>query len=155
MLIGFWMLLHNYYHYGGATSRMEQWALGFGSEAWNRLTNWIQQPFPPNQVAMEFVGVGFAGSMLLGWLRMRCLWFPFHPLAYTIANSWGAAQLWMPLMIGGTAKFITLRFGGMRAYQKTLPFFLGLILGEITVGSLWTLVGVALGIPTYDFWPGK
>ena len=39
--------------------------------------------------------------------------------------------------------------------RKALPFFFGLILGEITVGAMWTIIGIVLGIPTYDFWPGK
>lgn len=155
MPIGFWMLLHTYFHNGGATANMEEWALGFGNEVYRQLTGWIMQPTSPNRTAMAFVGVGFGISMLLGWLRLRFLWFPFHPLAYAIAPSWGVAQLWMPLLIGSTAKFLTLRFGGLRMYRTVLPFFFGLILGEITVGSMWTLVGIALGVPTYDFWPGK
>jgi len=155
MPVGFWMLLHTYYRNGGATANMEQWALGFGREAFNALTGWMKQPFPPNPTALTFVGVGFLGSMFLAWMRIRFLWFPFHPLAYAIANSWGVSQLWMPLLIGSTAKFLTLRFGGLSQYRKALPFFYGLILGEITVGCLWTILGIVLDIPTYDFWPGK
>lgn len=155
MPIGFWMLLHNYYHYGAATSKMEQWAMQFGRDCWTTLENWIEKPLPPNTTAMGFVGAGFSFSMLLGWMRVRFLSFPFHPLAYAIAPSWGVAQLWMPLMIGSTAKFAALKFGGLKAYRTALPFFFGLILGEITVGSLWTLVGIIFGVPTYDFWPGK
>ena len=155
MPIAFWMLLHMYFHNGGATANVEQWALGFGSETWNRLGAWTKSPTPPNTTAMSFVGVGFGISMLLGWLRVRLLAFPFHPLAYAIANSWGVAQLWMPLLIGSTAKYFALRFGGLGTYRKALPFFFGLILGEITVGALWTIIGIVLGIPTYDFWPGK
>lgn len=153
--IGFWMLLHNYYHLGGATSKMEMWALGFGGQCYNNLSGWLTIPKPPNGASMGFVGVGFLGSMLLGWMRVRFLWFPLHPLAYAIGNSWGVHQLWVPLLIGSTAKFLMLKFGGLRTYRKALPFFFGLILGEITIGSLWTLYGIALGIPTYDFWPGK
>ena len=155
MPIGFWMLLNMYYHNGGATARVEQWALGFGSEAWRNLEAQIQRPYPANPTAMAFVGVGFAISMLLGWSRTRFAWFPLHPLAYAIAPSWGVSQLWMPLMIGSTAKLLILKFGGLKTYRSALPFFYGLILGEICVGSLWTLVGVVLGIPTYDFWPGR
>lgn len=155
MPIGFWMLLHNYYHYGASTARMEQWAMGFGRDTWTILSNWMQRPVPPNTTAMGFVGVGFVGSMLLGWMRLRFLWFPFHPLAYALANSWGVSQLWLPLIIGSAAKLMTLKFGGLSAYRRALPFFLGLMLGEITVGSLWTIYGIVLGIPTYDFWPGK
>jgi hypothetical protein len=152
--IGFWNLLRVYYHNGGATAHMEQWALGFGNEAWNQLAGWIKSPFGTNKVAMVFVGVGFAISVLLGWMRVQFLWFPLHPLAYAMAMSWGVAQLWVPLMIGGGAKFIALRFGGLGSYRRALPFFFGLILGEIVVGCLWTLIGIAFGIPSYDFWPG-
>jgi hypothetical protein len=134
---------------------MEQWAMQFGRDCWAQLENWITKPFPSNPTAVGFVGVGFGVSMLLGWLRLRFLWFPFHPLAYAIAPSWGVGTLWMPLMIGSTAKFFILKFGGLRTYRQTLPFFFGLILGEIAVGSLWTLAGIALGVPTYDFWPGR
>jgi len=155
MPIGFWMLLQTYYRNGGATANMEQWALGFGNECWNSLDRWLNMPTPSNPTAMGFVGMGFIGALLLGWMRVRFLWFPFHPLAYAIANSWGVNQLWMPLMIGSSAKFITLKFGGLRTYRRALPFFFGLILGEIVIGSLWTLIGIALGVPTYDFWPGK
>jgi len=154
MPIGFWMLLHTYFHNGGATANVEQWALGFGRECWTNLESWINRPFPANSTSMSFAAGGFAISMLLGWMRVRFLWFPFHPLAYAIAPSWGVAQLWMPLLIGSTAKFFVLKLGGLKSYRQALPFFFGLILGEIAVGSLWTLVGIAFGVPTYDFWPG-
>jgi hypothetical protein len=104
---------------------------------------------------MVFVGVGFAVSMALGWMRLRFISFPFHPLAYALAPCWGVAQLWMPLFIGSTAKFLILRFGGLRLYRQALPFVFGIILGELTIGSIWTIIGIVLGIPTYDFWPGK
>ena len=155
MPIGFFMLLQAYFHYGGATSRMETWATQFGRDCWGLIEKWIKQPLAPNATASGFVGLGFAISIALGWARLRFLNFPFHPLAYAMASSWGVGQLWMPLLIGSVAKAIILRFGGLRAYRAALPFFLGLILGEITVGSLWTIVGIVLGIPTYDFWPGK
>lgn len=155
MPIGFWMLLHNYFRLGGATSRMEMWALEFGNNCFTDLANRITGQLPSNPTSMGFVGVGFLGSLLLGHMRVRYLWFPLHPLAYAIGNSWGVAQLWVPLFIGSVAKFFILKFGGLPTYRRALPFFFGLILGEIAVGSLWTIVGIVLGIPTYDFWPGR
>jgi len=155
MPIGFWMLLHVYYRNGGATAHMEQWAMQFGRDCWTMLENQMRRPFPANPTAMSFVGVGFLVSLALGWLRLQFAWFPLHPLAYAIADSWGVNQLWMPLLIGSTAKLIILKFGGLKTYRTALPFFYGLILGEICIGSLWTLIGIALGVPTYDFWPGK
>lgn len=154
--IAFWMLLHNYFQLGGGTAKMEYWALGMGGETWGGIfMDRMKNPTPPNTTSMCFVALGFVVSMLLGAMRRTFPWFPLHPLAYAAAGSWGLAMLWLPLMIGGTAKFITLRYSGLQGYRRVLPFFLGLILGEIVVGSLWTLVGIALGIPTYDFWPGR
>lgn len=153
--IGFWMLLHMYFHNGAATANVEIWALGFGREAWTQLENLIRKPMGPNPTAMGFVGVGFLISIALGWARLRFLSFPLHPLAYAIAPSWGMSQLWLPLFIGSMAKVAILKFGGLKSYRIALPFFLGLILGEITVGSLWTLLGIIGGFSTYDFWPGQ
>lgn len=155
MPIGFFMLLQAYYHYGGATARMESWATGFGRDCWGHVEKWIKSPVTANGTSLSFVGVGFLISIALGWIRLRVLNFPLHPLAYAMSTSWGVGQLWLPLLIGSTAKFITLKMGGLKGYRTALPFFLGLILGEIAIGSLWTILGIILGIPTYDFWPGK
>ena len=35
--------------------------------------------------------------------------------------------------------------------RDALPFFLGLILGEFSVGSLWSLIGLIAGQPMYAF----
>lgn len=153
--IGFWMLLHVYFIRGGATSKMGIHALNFGRDFSNDLAGRLLNSYPPNTTSIAFVTVGLVGSLAMGWARTRYIGFPLHPLAYAIGNSWGVAQLWMPLMIGSAAKFFMLRFGGLPAYRRSLPFFFGLILGEIVTGSLWTLLGIYLDIPTYDFWPGR
>ena len=51
-------------------------------------------------------------------------------------------------------KLVVLRYGGLRLYRTAVPFFLGLTLGQCVVGSLWSLIGIALDIPTYSFWGG-
>ena len=155
MPLGFWQLLQMYYHNGAATANVELYGLLHGNQTWNQLAGWLKQPQPANLLGVAFVGVGFAVSMALGWMRLRFIAFPFHPLAYALAPCWGIAQIWLPIFIGSTAKFLVLRFGGLRSYRQALPFVFGLILGEIAIGSLWTIVGVVFNFPTYDFWPGK
>ena len=49
-------------------------------------------------------------------------------------------------------KIVLLRYGGLRAYRRSLPFFFGLMLGQFVVGSLLNFYGIARGIPTYQFW---
>jgi len=53
--------------------------------------------------------------------------------------------VWLPLMIAWLLKVIALKFGGLQFYRKAIPFFLGLILGQMIVGSLWSLIGLAWG----------
>ncbi len=38
------------------------------------------------------------------------------------------------------------------ANRTAIPFFLGLILGDYTMGSLWAILGPVLGIPTYKIY---
>ncbi|HHX40027.1 MAG TPA: hypothetical protein GX715_08690 [Armatimonadetes bacterium] len=149
----FWLLLDNAYRNGCATGRVEVWGTGFGNEVYNRLQSWTKNAMPVNYTSMGFIGGGFGFAMLLGIARLRLSWFPFHPLAYAVANSWGIAQLWLPMVIGSTAKLALLRFGGLKSYRAAIPFFLGLILGEVVAGSFWSLLGVFAGFRTYDFWP--
>jgi hypothetical protein len=35
-----------------------------------------------------------------------------------------------------------------------LPFSLNPILGDATMETLWSLIGIVLGTPTYNFWGG-
>ncbi|MFC1712893.1 DUF6784 domain-containing protein [Candidatus Poribacteria bacterium] len=45
-----------------------------------------------------------------------------------------------------------MKFFGLRANRRAVPFFLGLILGDYIVSSSWTLIGTIFHIPTYVLW---
>jgi hypothetical protein len=40
----------------------------------------------------------------------------------------------------------------MTAHRRAIPFFLGLILGDYTIGALWSLLALLLGQPTYKIY---
>lgn len=42
----------------------------------------------------------------------------------------------------------------MKLYRAWIPFFLGLLLGDIVIGVLWPLIGVWLDVNVYMFFPG-
>lgn len=96
---------------------------------------------------------GFLAVIFLAAMRMRFFWWPLHPLGYPVSTSFGGRMLWLCILIGSTAKWVVFKTGGWRSYRKLVPFFLGLVLGDFTMGSIWTLIGISLGIKTYDFWP--
>jgi hypothetical protein len=85
---------------------------------------------------------------------MKFLWWPFHPAAYAAASgSWAINYIWFSLFFAWIVKLLLLKFGGLSAHRKAIPFFLGLILGEFVVGSLWTILGASLNIVTYGILP--
>ncbi len=149
----FWAYLHRAYTLGAGTANVEQWPRLFPGENFGRLHAWISEPGTPNFGSMVAAGVAFVGSLGMAAMRQRIAWFPLHPLGYAVANSWGMAQIWVPVLIGCLLKGALARYGGLRLYRRVVPVFLGLILGEMLVGCAWTLYGIVMGIRAYDFWP--
>ena len=155
-LAAFWAMLHQNYQVGAAEKvGPPNVNLIFGSEPWNRMTGWVRSPSPPQQQfnTRVAIGVGFLFTLAMNMLRLRLGWFPFHPVGFAVSGSWSLGLLWLPLMLAWLLKLVIHRYGGLRAYRQYLPLFLGVILGECVIGSVWTLVGIYLDMPTYAFWP--
>lgn len=150
MLASIWAFLHLGYSLGTASKFWSGY--GYGNQVYNRLAGWIANPLPPNRMATWAMVVGLVTCGGLSFFRVRFLWWPFHPIGYAISGSWSMNLLWMPLLIAWVAKLAVLRSGGLRLYRRALPFFLGLILGDVVAGCLWSLVGIAFGVETYSFW---
>jgi hypothetical protein len=87
-------------------------------------------------------------------MRVRFLWWPLHPVGYVISGRWGIGRILFPLVIASTVKWATLRFSGLRGYRRSIPFFLGLIIGDFVLGSIWATIGLLFHIPVYVFWTG-
>jgi len=143
--VTFWAYLHIMYQRGTTQSF-------FGAEAFNRLQRWLTYPVETDLPALSFMAIGLFFSLFLFLMRIKFLWWPFHPAGYAVSGSWSMNNVWFCLLLSWVAKGTILRFGGLKAHRKATPFFLGLILGEFTIGSIWTIIGIALNIPTYGFW---
>ncbi|MBD3184824.1 hypothetical protein GF312_21255 [Candidatus Poribacteria bacterium] len=149
----FWIYLHLYYKTGASSGYFGPWTLGLGNETYSRLQNWIYYPTEPNSIGTIFMGVGFLIASALTFLRTRFLWFPFHPLGYAMAGDWGMYNLWSCFFASYMAKWIILKYGGLKLYRRSVPLFLGLALGDLTIGSIWSIIGVALDTTIYQPFP--
>jgi hypothetical protein len=98
------------------------------------------------------MGGAFIFTFFLYAMRSHFFWWPFHPMGYVLAPMWFTHHLWMSVFVAWTIKALILRYGGLRAYAKALPLFLGLILGDCVIGSIWALLNLLLGIPTFSVW---
>lgn len=153
-IAAFWAVLSLTYKYGAATNMAPPVVpLIFGGEPFNRLDGWLKTPVNTSANTSKAVAAGFILTIVLNTLRMQIPWFPFHPVGYAVSSSWSMHRLWICLLIAWMIKLVLLRYGGLQSYRKALPLFMGIILGECVVGGGWTLIGLALNIPTYAFWP--
>lgn len=149
-LSSFWAFVHLGYQLGTASKFFQ--GIWFGNEAYNRLATWISTPSKPNPQANWAMAIGFGICSLLMFMRLKLLWFPFHPIGFAISGSWSMNLVWLPLFIAWLVKWLVLHYGSLRTYRRLEPFFLGLMLGEFIVGSIWSLLGMFTDLPTYSFW---
>jgi hypothetical protein len=126
--------------------------LGVGNDTFNRLSSWLRVPRPASNIATGAMAGGFAFAALLGLMRTRFLWWGLHPMGYVLGLSYAVDFYWMSLVVASVCKAGLLRYGGGRAYQRAVPFFIGLIIGEFTVACAWSLLALALHKPMYDAW---
>ena len=91
--------------------------------------------------------------MFLGIMRLKCVWWPFHPVGYVTGINGGTLDhFWFALIISSSLKYCFLKYGGARLYRRTLPFFLGLVLGDVVSGSYWSILSVIVQTPLYVVW---
>jgi hypothetical protein len=146
-----WVLMDGFYRLGASVKISGYAVAAFGREPFDRLQNWIFYPSSTNFPAVSFMGVGFIFTIVLLVLRSRLIWWNLHPLGYAFADDYSMQWLWASLMFSWLIKRTVLKYGGVKLYRRTIPLFIGLILGEFVIGSFWSLLGVILGIPTYAF----
>ncbi len=151
IIAAMWVLLDGFYRLGASAGIAGYAVNAFGREPFYRLQNWLTYPTPTDYPALSFIGIGFFLTLLLLFLRMRFFWWTLHPLGYALADDYSMQWLWASLLLSWLLKTITLKYGGIKRYRRTLPFFIGLILGEFVIGSLWSIIGILLDIPTYAF----
>jgi hypothetical protein len=101
-----------------------------------------------------WVGVGALFTVGMTWARAHAAWFPLHPLGYMMALSYPMQVLWFSILAGWAAKVLVTRFGGHDGYQKVLPAFLGLALGDVVMMLVWLVVDGWQGRMGHQLMPG-
>lgn len=149
LLSSYWALLHALYEHGYSGRPAGQ---AFASQGWHRLEGWLSFPQKARVAATVATAAGALFTFFLGWMRTSFTWWVWHPVGYATATSWSMGKLWACIFIGWLAKAIITRYGGAATYRRAMPLFVGLVLGEFVVGSLWGIWGAATSTPVYHFW---
>lgn len=102
-------------------------------------------PTGPQLGGLLAMGAGALITVALSSLRTTLPWFPLHPIGFVAANSWGMQINWVAFFLGWLLKVLITRYGGLKIYNRLLPLFLGLILGEALHQGLWGLMTWLMG----------
>ncbi|HID57451.1 TPA: hypothetical protein EYP37_13030 [Candidatus Poribacteria bacterium] len=70
-----------------------------------------------------------------------------------MAGDWGMYNLWSCFFLSFILKWAILKYGGLKQYRKAVPFFLGLALGDLSLGSVWSIIGIAMNTTIYQPFP--
>jgi hypothetical protein len=93
--------------------------------------------------AVLYIAAGGVVTVFLGLMRLRFVWWPFHPIGYLFSNSLAQAMGTFPFLLAWILKVLVSRYGGLRLYRKTIPLAVGLIVGDLLNSSLWNILSLA------------
>ncbi|GBD00056.1 hypothetical protein HRbin17_02590 [bacterium HR17] len=149
----FWLVLDLMYRLGAATARVKGDIVRYYVDIYPQLQAWLTVPTLPRRDAAAWMTGAFLGTWAMMHWRWRQGGLPFHPMGYALASNWSMDYLWCSLLISWAIKAALLHYGGAQGYRKTVPLFVGLVVGEAVAASCWGAVSLVLERPTYSFWP--
>jgi Family of unknown function (DUF6785)/Domain of unknown function (DUF6784) len=151
--VAFLVVLQLDYSAGAATARQGGTQAYYARQAYSLPRNWLNEMAPPDRAGVAAMVVGGLITGLLALARVQIVGWPLHPVGYALGSAFTTSYLWLPLWISALAKGLIVHYGGLATYRRFMPLFLGLVLGEFVIGSLWAILGVTTRLPVYVFWP--
>lgn len=144
-----WANLHVTFIYGGTAKAAIGYKAWVGHESFNKLNNWmtISQPWRMDSNVAMAVGAAIVGILRVA--RTALPWWPLHPAGYALAVSFAMDYFWFSFLIAWIIKGSLIKIGGMKLYKQAVPFFLGLVLGDYTVGCILAILGPMTGVSLY------
>jgi len=113
-----------------------------GNWAFNELAGQLKyHSGETNLLYIVYLLVGGVIILVLVALSRYFIWWPFHPLGYLLGGEWMLRYLWFSIFIAWLIKWMVLRFGGLDAHRKAVPFFVGVVVGDSMMLSLWNIYG--------------
>ncbi len=146
MLSYFWASIHIGYNLGLGTANVDRSIVFVARGASEKLDSWLRTPAGPNWSGVEAMGIGFAGTIMLMALKLQFPAWPLHPVAFPLAFTFPIDAMLPAIIASWSFKALLLRYGGLRAHRRALPFFLGLLVGSAVVGLLRLIALRALGL---------
>ncbi|MBT6145481.1 MAG: hypothetical protein HOH74_08635, partial [Gemmatimonadetes bacterium] len=138
-------ILHLSYTHGGIN--LHPWFFGAGPQApFEFVASKISNQPGVQWEGWLFKGIGASLMGLLMYLRHHFLWWPLHPLGFTICTvSFIVGRIWFSFFLAWLLKLVVLKYGGPGLYRRATPLFMGLVLGQFCNAGFWILIDTATG----------
>ena len=150
VLIGPWIYMQCAYQVGIDLSRSSH----VGLRLYRRWAGRLLNPTGADLGNAVEIGIGFGVTLFLSAMQRLFLFWPLHPLGYSISGgSYIMHWIWFSLLVGWLCKLAALRLGGVILCRRLSFLFLGMLLGQFVAGSAWTLLGVLARREFYGFFP--
>ena len=131
---GIWMAMRVSHDYGA----IHLWI--WPGASFSFAERFIRSPAEPHLAFWMNMGIG--STLMLGLMvaRLLYIWWPLHPLGYAIGPIWIMDHLWFNMFLAWFIKVMVLKYGGVKLYLKTRPFFIGMILGYFAPGGFFMII---------------
>ena len=129
--------LHHAYSLGAYGFSMQFYVIKVLNYHLNYYGSVISDPSEGQPIRLLWSGVGAAVTALLIFARKRFYWWPIHPIGYAAGTVHTA--FWLNVFVAWLVKRNVLKYGGPSLYGYTRPFFLGMILGQAVISSIYEL----------------
>jgi len=134
-----WATIFLGYKYGAINA--DTWFFVSGPQyPWKYAAEQLKHPSGTNWGYVWMMVIGAVLTGFMQFMRMRFLWFPFHPLGFVFSTIMMTNQLWFSIFLAWLIKVLFLRYGGADVYEKGKRFFIGLIVGQFVVNGIWLII---------------
>ncbi|MFH1568089.1 MAG: DUF6785 family protein [Gemmatimonadota bacterium] len=130
----------------GAINLEGYYFVSYAQAPFTWMSSWMNSPSGPNWSGWATTGLGM-GVMLGLYAAWRGLtWWPLHPLGYALMGMGPMDFYWFSFFVAWLIKVLVLKYGGAQLYRRSLPLFLGLILGQFCCSGMWNIIDQITGL---------
>lgn len=150
LAMGWWSSLSKLYEIGASSAKANPYAVMKVQRTFDEVNRVATQSKAWDPQGVAAAAFGAALTIALTWTRRTGL-FGLHPIGYVLCNTLIMNSFVVPFFLAWLTKTLVLRFGGHKAYRTSVVFFVGVILGDVSIQAGWALFGKIFNVPIYQF----
>lgn len=87
------------------------------------------------------------------WMRSHFLWFPLHPIGLIMCWPTAMYSMWFSIFLAWLFKIVIIKYSGNDTYRRLMPFFLGIVAGDVASMLFWLAIDGWQGFQGHQLMP--